>query len=101
MASVVDSHKAPDTIDFNWQHSGNKNFRWYKGKVQAPLLGCLPPRQNEAHDTILVSRVEMVADICNASIYQRNQKGGEEGEWRKHNNNKEASQIIREVPLLK
>lgn len=31
MASTADSHKAPDTIDFNWQRSGNKTLRGTKG----------------------------------------------------------------------
>lgn len=30
MASTADSHKAPDTIDFNWQRSGNKSLRGTK-----------------------------------------------------------------------
>lgn len=30
MASIADSHKAPDTIDFNWQRSGNKTLRGTK-----------------------------------------------------------------------
>lgn len=30
MASAADSHKAPDTIDFNWQRSGNKTLRGTK-----------------------------------------------------------------------
>lgn len=79
MASTADSHKAPDTIDFNWQRSGNKTLRGTKGGSSLRSQTAPSLRKNKAPNSMPVPSLGTAA-MCmqHHSPKKSNRAGGGE-----------------------